>query len=241
MLSSHRVLSDMDNNGIGDGGLTALAQPLRQLASLQKLSLIENPIRDLGVYDLMFGDLDVSNLMLTLRTVPPVGDQILLTLTHLRLDGTQVTDGTCEILEYAIKSGRLPALLELSIGDTTSIGNTTALKRCALNRVLRQSIASRPQLVDGEMAGNEVTTVLDARAKRVLYVMRELGATLTVRTMAAAGLMAKVFDFLCRFVGECDYDGLMAKVFDCLWRHRKLVLLLVLLVVVLCVLFVVYS
>ena len=236
MLSSHRVLSDMDNNGIGDGGLTALAQPLRQLASLQKLSLIENPIRDLGVYRLMFGDLDVS----LMRTVPAEG-QILLTLTHLRLDGTQVTDGTCEILEYAIKSGRLPALLELSIGDTTSIGNTTALKRCALNRVLLQSIASRPQLVDGEMAGDEVTTVLDARAKRVLYVMRELGATLTVRTMAAAGLMAKVFDFLCRFVGECDYDGLMAKVFDCLWRHRKLVLLLVLLVVVLCVLFVVYS
>ena len=236
MLSSHRVLSDMDNNGIGDGGLTALAQPLRQLASLQKLSLIENPIRDLGVYRLMFGDLDVS----LMRTVP-AEDQILLTLTHLRLDGTQVTDFTCEILEYAIKSGWLPALLELSIGDTTSIGNTTALKRCALNRVLRQSTASRPQLVDGEMAGDEVTTVLDARAKRVLYVMRELGATLTVRTMAAAGLMAKVFDFLCRFVGECDYDGLMAKVFDCLWRHRKLVLLLVLLVVVLCVLFVVYS
>lgn len=225
MLSSHRVLSDMDNNGIGDGGLTALAQPLRQLASLQKLSLIENPIRDLGVYDLMFGDLDVSNLMLTLRTVPPVGDQILLTLTHLRLDGTQVTDGTCEILEYAIKSGRLPALLELSIGNTfrngASIGNTTALKRGALARVLWQSIASRPQLVDDEMAGDEVTTVLDARAKRVLYVMRELGATLTVRTMAAAGLMAKVFGFL--------------------RRHSKLVLLLVLLVVVLCILFVVYS
>ena len=240
MLSSHRVLSDMDNNGIGDGGLTALAQPLRQLASLQKLSLIENPIRDLGVYRLMFGDLDVS----LMRTVPAEG-QILLTLTHLRLDGTQVTDVTCEILEYAIKSGWLPALLELSIGNTfrngASIGNTTALKRGALARVLWQSIASRPQLVDDEMAGDEVTTVLDARAKRVLYVMRELGATLTVRTMAAAGLMAKVFDFLCRFVGECDYDGLMAKVFDCLWRHRKLVLLLVLLVVVLCVLFVVYS
>ena len=219
MLSSHRVLSDMDNNGIGDGGLTALAQPLRQLASLQKLSLIENPIRDLGVYRLMFGDLDVS----LMRTVPAEG-QILLTLTHLRLDGTQVTDVTCGILEYAIKSGWLPALLELSIGDTgrfPSIGNTTALKRCALNRVLRQSIASRPQLVDGEMAGDEVTTVLDARAKRVLYVMRELGATLTVRTMAAAGLMAKVFGFL--------------------RRHSKLVLLLVLLVVVLCILFVVYS
>ena len=215
MLSSHRVLSDMDNNGIGDGGLTALAQPLRQLASLQKLSLIENPIRDLGVYRLMFGDLDVS----LMRTVPAEG-QILLTLTHLRLDGTQVTDVTCEILEYAIKSGWLPALLELSIGDTTSIGNTTALKRCALNRVLRQSTASRPQLVDGEMAGDEVTTVLDARAKRVLYV-----------TLCSHRL----------FVGECDYDGLMAKIFDCLWRHRKLVLLLVLLVVMLCILFVVYS
>ena len=149
-------LSGLARNGIGDEGMKALAPALRKLRSLRMLFLSHNPLGDTGIEHLIGDD-----------PFLPAAQEPPLTLTHLYLDCTRITNMACKTLKAAIDSGRLPELLELAVWDSFA----TDSARQFLYQALRQSIASRLQPVTdaatGEVTGavaGEVADVADAAA-----------------------------------------------------------------------------
>ena len=94
-------MSDLDGNGIGDAGLSALALYVRRLPSLQELSLKMNPIGDQGIRNLV-APLDQTGGLPALK--------------RLSLNGTHITTNGCNsILLPAIKSCKMPSLLLISM------------------------------------------------------------------------------------------------------------------------------
>ena len=87
---------------IGDVGLVALAQALRQLPALEGLALSYSPFGDEGLAALVAPPPPVGALP------PPAGG--LAKLKQLYLGNTQITDAGCATLATALDSGSLPML-----------------------------------------------------------------------------------------------------------------------------------
>ena len=218
-------LSGLARNGIGDEGMKALAPALRKLRSLRMLFLSHNPLGDTGIEHLIGDD-----------PFLPAAQEPPLTLTHLYLDCTRITNMACKTLKAAIDSGRLPELLELAVWDSFA----TDSARQFLYQALRQSIASRPQSVTDEAAGEvtgavagEVADVADAATGEVTggAVAGELaehaatgdvtGAVAGEGADAATGLLTGEETTV---LGACAKSALylMVKVFDALVAHPRL-------------------
>ena len=90
----------LGNAAIGDAGLVALAPALRRLPALVHLSLIGNPVGDVGLAALVAPPLPAGS-------PPPTA--ALAKLEVLNLRSARITDAGCAALSSTLESGALPA------------------------------------------------------------------------------------------------------------------------------------
>ena len=124
----------LNDAGIGDVGLVALAPALRRQLALARLNLSDNP----------FGDAGLAALVAPL---PPAGALPTTTgelkkLKTLSLSHTQVSDAGCATLASALDSGALPALEILRLQGSRA----SAAGEAAVDEALKRSGAARASI-----------------------------------------------------------------------------------------------